>query len=261
MLTVNPGWKNPTGKWHVGSKRVFELYPGGLVARMKEERKKKLMVLHQQLVAAASVDACAVEDVQADPDAKDVDVKEAAKEAARKRREELKARKELLNDLLKNFDDAGPSVECVVWHDGDAWMAAIDTQQLYRFYEADAVGEQTKDRPVRGCLADFEPLTDYAACLRYGTFTPFDACNFAVNVYDGGNTLSIVVDAGSHGTHVAGIASGHFPGQDAMNGTAPGAKIVSLKIGDTRLGSMETMTGLTRAVVSIIKNKCDLTDA
>lgn len=258
MLTVNPGWKNPTGKWHVGSKRVFELYPGGLVARMKEERKKKLMVLHQQLVAAASVDACAVEDVQADPDAKDVDVKEAAKEAARKRREELKARKELLNDLLKNFDDAGPSVECVVWHDGDAWMAAIDTQQLYRFYEADAVGEQTKDRPVRGCLADFEPLTDYAACLRYGTFTPFDACNFAVNVYDGGNTLSIVVDAGSHGTHVAGIASGHFPGQDAMNGTAPGAKIVSLKIGDTRLGSMETMTGLTRAVVSIIKNKCDL---
>ncbi len=141
----------------------------------------------------------------------------------------------------------------MVWHDGDVWMAAIDTQQLHRFYE-----EGSGARSVRGYLADFEPLTDYADCLRYGTFTPFDACNFAVNIYDGGDPLSIVVDAGSHGTHVAGIASGHFPGQDAMNGTAPGAKIVSLKIGDTRLGSMETMTGLTRAVVSIIKNKCDL---
>jgi hypothetical protein len=38
-LQINPSWKNPTGKWRVGSKALFELYPGGLVSRMKEKRK------------------------------------------------------------------------------------------------------------------------------------------------------------------------------------------------------------------------------
>jgi len=253
MLRVGKGWKNPSGKWRVGTRRVFELYPAGLVARMKEERRKKLAVLHQQLVAEAAVERAAGEE-GGGQGTEATEATEAKAEEQRKWREELVARRDLLNGLLKDFDDAGPSVECVVWHDGERWMAAVDTRQLYRFYHVE--GEEGE--AVRGSLETFSPLTNYADCLQYGTFTPFDACNFAVNIYDEGKTLSIVVDAGAHGTHVAGIAAGHFPGEDGMNGTAPGAKIVSLKIGDTRLGSMETMTGLTRAVIAIIKNKCDL---
>ncbi len=46
MLKVNPAWKNPSGKWHVGFKRVFELYPAGLVARMKDG----LITFHMSLV-------------------------------------------------------------------------------------------------------------------------------------------------------------------------------------------------------------------
>lgn len=38
-----------------------------------------------------------------------------------------------------------------------------------------------------------------------------------------------------------------------MDGVAPGAKIVSLTIGDGRLGSMETGTAIIRAIVKIME--------
>lgn len=39
-LKVNAGWANPSGKWHVGSKHLYQLLPRGLVARLKDERAK-----------------------------------------------------------------------------------------------------------------------------------------------------------------------------------------------------------------------------
>lgn len=89
--------------------------------------------------------------------------------------------------------------------------------------------------------------------------------------YDDGKTLrsvdyhfnlviinSIVTNAGAHGTHVAAITAAHHPEDTVLNGVAPGCQLVSLKIGDSRLGSMETGTGLTRALNTIVSTGCHL---
>lgn len=238
-LLVNPAWENPTGEWRVGSKAAYELFPAGLKSRLQKERRKRWAEKQRGAVAEAVAASAAFARAHPPGGA-------ALTEEQRKEREELEARVKLLAELDEKYEDLGPMIECVVWHDGSHWLAALDTSDMY------------EPGSGQGLLADFTPMTNFRLKRQYGTFSAEDACNFALNIYDGGATLSIVVDAGSHGTHVAGIAAAYHPEDAALNGMAPGAQIVSCKIGDTRLGSMETMVGLTRALITVLENKCDL---
>lgn len=71
---------------------------------------------------------------------------------------------------------------------------------------------------------------------------------FSIPVSSCCSQLLLLLLSGAHGTHVACIAAGYFRDEPEKCGIAPGAQIVSIKIGDNRLDSMETGTALTRAV-------------
>ncbi|KAI6696314.1 hypothetical protein NL676_016433 [Syzygium grande] len=234
-LTVNASWKNPSGDWHVGCKLVYELFTDTLTSRLKKERKKKWDERNQEAVANA------VKIVD------EFDQKHAKVEDAdlKRTREDLQNRVDLLRKQADNYDDRGPIIDAVVWHDGEVWRVALDTQSL-------------EDDPNCGKLAEFEPLTNYRIERKFGMFSKLDACTFVANVYDDGNILSIVTDSSPHGTHVAGIATAFHPEEPLLNGVAPGAQLISCKIGDSRLGSMETGTGLIRALIAAVEHKCDL---
>ncbi|KAL3524283.1 hypothetical protein ACH5RR_017117 [Cinchona calisaya] len=234
-LVVNTSWKNPSGEWHVGYKLVYELFTDTLTSRLKKERKKKWDERNQEALAEAVK--------QLDEfDKKHTKIEDAY---LKKAHEDLKNRVEILRKQADSYDDKGPVIDAVVWHDGESWRVALDTQSL-------------EDELGLGKLADFIPLTNYRKERKYGVFSKLDACTFAVNVYDEGNILSIVTDCSPHGTHVAGITAAFHPKEPLLNGVAPGAQLISCKIGDSRLGSMETGTGLTRAVIAAVEHKCDL---
>ncbi|KAH0935292.1 hypothetical protein HID58_012409 [Brassica napus] len=233
-LVVNSSWKNPTGEWRVGCKLVYQLFTDDLTSRVKKERRKIWDEKNQEEIAKAVK-------ILYDFDQKHSKVDDAK---LKKTREDLQSRVDFLKKQADKYEDRGPVIDAVVWHDGEVWRVALDTQSL----------EEDSDC---GKLADFSPLTNYRQ-RKYGVFSRLDACSFVANVYDEGNVLSIVTDSSPHGTHVAGIATAHHPEEYLLNGVAPGAQIISCKIGDSRLGSMETGTGLTRALIAALEHNCDL---
>jgi tripeptidyl-peptidase-2 len=152
-----------------------------------------------------------------------------------KARDDLKAHLEVLQDKEWQ-DDPGPIYDCVVFYDGINYRAVIDVKE-------------------DGDLTIAKPMTDFHKERQFGTFGTIDQFNYAINVFDKGTVLSVVCDAGAHGSHVAGITAA---AEKERSGVAPGAQLISLKIGDSRLGSMETGTALTRALIEAVKRNCDV---
>ncbi|MEM7012576.1 MAG: S8 family serine peptidase, partial [Verrucomicrobiota bacterium] len=93
------------------------------------------------------------------------------------------------------------------------------------------------------------------------SFGDREASHFSIQVYEDGNLLSIVTVSGSHGSHVAAIASANFPDEPHRNGIAPGARILSVKIGDIRSGGSSTGVGEMRSVAACAQYGVDIMNA
>ena len=114
------------------------------------------------------------------------------------------------------------------------------------------------DEDDDGKVKQSATLHNFSLRQEYDTFSGDDLMNYSVSLDPSTHTCTIVTQAGSHGTHVAGIVAAHFPDQPELNGQAPGAQLVSVKIGDSRLGSMETGVGLMRGLMVALRMRVDL---
>uniref|UniRef100_A0A2L2YDC2 Tripeptidyl-peptidase 2 n=1 Tax=Parasteatoda tepidariorum TaxID=114398 RepID=A0A2L2YDC2_PARTP len=229
-LKVPSDWKNPTGKYHLGVKNAYELYPKILKERIIKDRKEAFWDAdHKYQLAEASR---ALHEFNSQHTSQ-LTVEEKFK------KEELETQIEILNTLEKKYCDLGPTYDCVVFHDGKCWRAVIDTSE-------------------EGDLENCDLLGSFSETYEFARLTEMDLLNYCVNIYDDGNLLEIVSTSSAHGTHVASIAAAYFFDNPEMNGVAPGAQIVSIAIGDRRLSTMETGTALTRALIKVINRKCDV---
>ncbi|KAL9646247.1 hypothetical protein ABK040_009934 [Willaertia magna] len=285
-LLIPSSWQelNPSGIYHLGLKNLFELYPSTLLERIKKERKSQFEKIQLEKVK---------------------ELKEKLNNISLKNHDEnkkiqqaLEKQLELLNDLLtKQFEDTGPSFDCIVFKDvkNEIWRACI-VSKFYSFekellkrkqqqeYKNDddeeefkaenkaekneeknkadkEINEEINEEDEEEDVIDLEKevlLCDYRLEYKYDTFSEEDLLNYSVNIYDDGNVLSIVVPSGGHGTHVAGIIGAYFPENPELNGVAPGCQLISIKIGDTRLGTMETGTGLLRGLNACYQHKAHL---
>ena len=229
---------NPSGKFHLGIKRGYDLFHRGVRDRVKQLRAEAWQREHREIVNQRMRERAAAEQkgergaFDKAPD--DLTLKE--KDAV--------ARESLLEQLEQGYagSDPGPVYDCVVWSDGEHFHVIVDTDE-------------------DGDLGDEKALRPFGVSGEFASFGDEEASHFSVQVYDEGKLLSIVTVSGSHGSHVAAIAAAHFPEEPHRNGVAPGAKILSVKIGDTRLGGSSSGAGEMRGVAACSQYGVDIMNA
>lgn len=218
-LTIPEKWTCPTGQYHIGIKPIFELYTKGVKTRVISERKEEVVGPSHNGATAEALKQLTVHETEVGGTSEKISDKWT--------REDLACKVEFLKSMA-SVADVGPVADVVTWHDGNIWRVCIDTSFRGRLGMCNVLGT-------------FRETGDYA-CL-----TEKDSVVYTVRVSPDGNLTEIVVPSGSHGSHVAGIAAANYPDNPQKNGLAPGAKILSLNIGDHRLGAMETGQAMTRA--------------
>jgi len=229
-LLLPAGIDNPSGKWRMGIKSTFQLFPDQLVRRLKAERKKVFMEKHDAVIAQA-IASLASWDLKNGVSGKGSSLtREPLLE-----RNELQARVDVLQSEKSKYEDPGPTADCVAWQTSDgSWRALVDTA---------GNGDLRNRRPLR-TFGAYEGKDEF----EYDKWDGDSQLNFALNILDDGKLLSIVTDSSGHGTHVASITAAYHPDHSEMNGVAPGAQVVSMKIGDARISGMETSSAIIRAL-------------
>ena len=234
-LTLPEGVKNPTGEFRLGLKPASELFYTEVLKRVNDRRaaERGAAASRRQAERAVAPEAVALKAIRA----------KAPGDLTRTERD-VAARGAALEALEdgKAAVDSGALYDCVLWQDGTDWRVVIDTDE-------------------DGDLRDEKVLRPFGVAGEYGSFGELTFATFGVQVYAGGDLLSVVTVSGAHGTHVASIAAGHSPKEPGRDGIAPGARILSIKIGDIRAGGGSYNTSELRALALSAQYKVDIVNA
>jgi subtilisin family serine protease len=92
------------------------------------------------------------------------------------------------------------------------------------YFDLNGNGDLSDENPLRSYKENFDAFT----IKREKGLAPF---TMTLNVFPEESKVSFFFDDGSHGTHCAGIAAGYNIGEVGLNGVAPGANVIALKIG------------------------------
>ncbi len=118
-------------------------------------------------------------------------------------------------------DDTFADMGVVTYFRDGKWRAKVDTDGDKNFGNETEVSNYSESRSF----------------IRLGAKKTLSS---AINIFDDGKSATLCFDNGSHGTHVAGIAAGYQA--HGLQGVAPGAQVMAVKIGDNRLSGGSTTT-------------------
>ena len=226
-------WAESVDEFRVGAAPLWTLLPGSTRERVLAERKELFEATHRAAATRMQRDLDAAESWT--PSAEDEVVwggRANATAAAKKaKKTELEARLKELDALMKDdYDDAGPLIDVVAFRDEHGWRAVVDAEGT-------------------GDLTDCKPMAPFGVERQLGTFGFGSACTFCLQIgdLDNGGALSIVCDAGSHGTHVAGIVAANFEADDdAADGVAPCVEVASRRWREHAVQKFDVCTGRAR---------------
>ena len=101
------------------------------------------------------------------------------------------------------------------------------------------------DTDGNGDVSDEFPLQDYKTNQQSFSIPNAEGLSqltFGLNIFPDEQRISIHFDDGAHGTHCAGIAAGNNIGGIGLSGVAPGAYLISCKLGNNNYSGGATVT-------------------
>lgn len=216
-LQLPEAWLNASEIWNIGIIDLRKIFPSYLKTRMNQTCKdENWLPKYNSALADAQEELNKVQgsDVSI---LKNHMIKESAKETL-----------EALKKLNTGWKNNSFIADVVVWNNGDGLVACLDTS-------------------FTGNLATSKVMNDYATHHEWAQLSEETQLNYNFKIFSE-KLVQVVCPSGSHGTHVAGIVAACHPEESDKNGIAPGAQIISVKIGDSRLNTLETQAGFIRGL-------------